>query len=104
MPKKIIEEIKKAEGEALEIRKSADTSVKEIIDKALKEADEIRKSATLEAEKEYEKSIEAAKKSAEARIDENRRLSYENAAAVTETAKKNTDNAASFIINSILEG
>lgn len=104
MPKSIIDEIKAAEAAATEIRKNADISVKDIIDGAKKEADSICKETTLNAVSDYEKRIAEAKKTAEAQIDENRRLSYENAAAMTEIAKNKTDVAVKLIIDRILEG
>lgn len=104
MPKKIIEKIKEAEETSLQIRKNADATVKAIIDEALKTADAICKEATVEAKMCYEKSLSAAKKTAEARITENRRISYENAASMTEIAKGKTDEAVRFIIDSVLEG
>ena len=102
MSKKIIEAIQEAEEAALEIRKKADVNASAIITEAVISADEICKEVALLAEGEYEKKIADAKRTAEARIDENRRLSYENAASMTEIAKKKSDKAIAFVIDSIL--
>ena len=75
---KIIEEIRAAESTALEIRKKADADASLIISEA--------------------------RRTAEARINENRRLSYENAGAMADIVKKRTDTAIAFVIDSILCG
>lgn len=102
MPKKIIEEIKAAEAAALEIRKKADVDARATVDIALNAAEETVSDATASAEMAYKEKIEEAKKTAALRIDENRKLAYENAAAMTEIARGKADGAVKFIIDSIL--
>lgn len=104
MSKSIIDEIRAAEDAAYEIRKNADIKVKETVEEALRTAENIRAEATSAAEAEYAERIAEAKKVAEARIDENRRLSYENAAIMTETSKKKTNAAVKFIVDAVLNG
>lgn len=101
---KIIEEIRAAESTALEIRKKADADASLIISEALKEADALCKAEEQSGEKEYKEKISQARRTAEARINENRRLSYENAGAMADIVKKRTDTAIAFVIDSILCG
>ena len=98
----IIEEITKAEELAREIRKKADLKANEVITEAISEAKKICSDATLSAEQEYGKKINETKKAARARIDEYRRISYENAATAAEVVRKRTEIAVSFVIDNVL--
>ena len=99
---KIIEEIKAAEKNARDIKQKAEVSAAAVISEALLTAEEICKEARDGAKAEYDKKISEAKQTARARIDEYRRISYENAAVLTEIAEKRSEKAVDFIVDRIL--
>jgi vacuolar-type H+-ATPase subunit H len=103
MLRNIIDEIKLAEQNAYEIRKGAESDAQSSVDAAKNEAKKIYNDAIKSTETECAVKISEAKRIAEARIDESRRMAYENACAMTEIAKEKEDAAVKIIIDGVLK-